>query len=727
MKWNISKILCLVGLTMSVAPLSSMEVDDLFSGKYRVKTVAGIRPSADGVHYTCLSPDRTCIVRYAYATGEAVDTLLNVGKVSGRPVKAIAGYSFGSKEDRMLVYTDVEMIYRRSFRAAYYFTSVGSNELQPFSDRFSQQQIATLSPDGSRVAFVYENNIYVKNLLDGTETQVTRDGEKNKILNGITDWVYEEEFAQTRLMAWSPDSRALAFVRTDESGVQEYPMQMFCSSSGEYDDPQEVYPRYAGFKYPVAGADNSKVSFRVWKEDAGNLETVVLPVDGDTYLPAITIIPKTGEWVVTAINRLQNHIRLLAVDIQDNTSRLLYEDKSDTYINEQDITSAVFYPDCFMAFSEKTGYRHIYQYGYDGKLQRTVTAGNWEVTDYYGRDAKGNIYYQSTEEGPLYRTLYCVDKKGRCRKLSARKGNNSAWFNPSCTYYISQYSNTFTPPVYALNDVKRKRVVRVLEDNAGYPVEDFIGKEFFTMTTADSIVLNGFIMKPADFDSTRRYPVVMMQYSGPGSQQVLDAWSSADWQQVLVPQGFIVACVDGRGTGARGTAFRSCTYGRLGVLEAQDQIAAARYMASQSYVDPERIAIWGWSFGGFTTLMSMSMSKDVYKAGVAIAPVTDWRFYDTVYTERYMSVPQDNAEGYDAASPLCRAKDLSGNLLIVAGTADDNVHYTNMLRYIDALVAADKSFEMQMYTDRNHSIYGGNARPHLYKRFIDFFRCQLLR
>ena len=247
------------------------------------------------------------------------------------------------------------------------------------------------------------------------------------------------------------------------------------------------------------------------------------------------------------------------------------------------------------------------------------------------------------------------------------------------------------------------------------------------MTTADSIVLNGFIMKPADFDSTRRYPVVMMQFSGPGSHQVLDAWSSADWQQVLVPQGFIVACVDGRGTGARGTAFRSCTYGRLGGLEAQDQIAAARYMASQSYVDPERIAIWGWSFGGFTTLMSMSMSKDVYKAGVAIAPVTDWRFYDTVYTERYMSVPQDNAEGYDAASPLCRAKDLSGNLLIVAGTADDNVHYTNMLRYIDALVAADKSFEMQMYTDRNHSIYGGNARPHLYKRFIDFFRCQLLR
>lgn len=726
MKLNLPEILCAVALTVGAAPLSSMEVDDLFSGKYRAKSVAGIRPSADGVHYTCLSPDRTCIVRYAYATGEVVDTLLDVARVPGKPVQSISGYSFGEDEDRMLIYTDVEMIYRRSFRAAYYFTRVGSHALQPLSEQFPKQQIATLSPDGTRVAFVHENNIYVKNLLDGSEVQVTHDGEKNKILNGVTDWVYEEEFAQTRLMAWSPDSRALAFVRTDESDVQEYPMQLFCTPSGRYDAPDDVYPRYAGFKYPVAGADNSRISFRVWKENDGTPHAVALPVDGETYLPAINIIPRTGEWVVTALNRLQNHIRLLAVDIEKETTRLLYEDTSDTYINEEDITSAVFYPDCFMAFSEKTGYRHIYQYGYDGKLQRTVTAGEWEVTDYYGRDARGNIYYQSTEEGPLYRTLYCIDRKGKRRKLSTRPGNNTAWFNPSCTYYISQYSNAVTPPVYTLHDAKRRRVVRTLEDNADFPVEDFVRKEFFTFTTPEGVELNGFMMKPADFDTTRRYPVVMMQYSGPGSQQVLDAWSSADWQQVLVPQGFIVACVDGRGTGARGTEFRCCTYGQLGVLEAQDQISAARYMASLPYVDAGCIAIWGWSFGGFTTLMSMSMSSGVYKAGVAIAPVTDWRFYDTVYTERYMSTPQQNRAGYDAASPLCRAASLSGNLLIVSGTADDNVHYTNTLRYINALVAADKQFEMQMYTDRNHSIYGGNSRQHLYKKFIEFFHRQLL-
>ena len=321
-----------------------MEVDDLFSGKYSAKSVAGIRPSADGVHYTCLSPDRTCIVRYAYATGEVVDTLLDVNRVPGQPVRSISGYSFGEDEDRMLIYTDVEMIYRRSFRAAYYFTRVGSHTLQPLSAQFPKQQIATLSPDGTRVAFVHANNIYVKNLADGSEVQITRDGEKNKILNGVTDWVYEEEFAQTRLMAWSPDSRALAFVRTDESDVQEYPMQLFCTPSGRYDDPQEVYPRYAGFKYPVAGADNSRITFNVWKEGDAATHPVVLPVDGETYLPAINVIPRTGEWVVTALNRLQNHIRLLAVDIEKETTRLLYEDTSDTYINEEDITSAVFYP-----------------------------------------------------------------------------------------------------------------------------------------------------------------------------------------------------------------------------------------------------------------------------------------------------------------------------------------------------------------------------------------------
>ena len=352
MKLNLSGFLCLLALSLGVAPLSSMEVDDLFSGKYSAKSVAGIRPSSDGVHYTCLSPDRTCIVRYAYATGEVVDTLLDVNRVPGQPVRSISGYSFGEDEDRMLIYTDVEMIYRRSFRAAYYFTRVGSHTLQPLSAQFPKQQIATLSPDGTRVAFVHANNIYVKNLADGSEVQITRDGEKNKILNGVTDWVYEEEFAQTRLMAWSPDSRALAFVRTDESDVQEYPMQLFCTPSGRYDDPQEVYPRYAGFKYPVAGADNSRITFNVWKEGDVATHPVVLPIDGETYLPAINVIPRTGEWVVTVLNRLQNHIRLLAVDIEQETARLLYEDTSDTYINEEDITSAVFYPDCFSQFSQ---------------------------------------------------------------------------------------------------------------------------------------------------------------------------------------------------------------------------------------------------------------------------------------------------------------------------------------------------------------------------------------
>ncbi|MCD7710649.1 MAG: S9 family peptidase, partial [Porphyromonadaceae bacterium] len=683
MKKSLLKIGGIACLLTCVVPARSLTVEDLFSGEFRPRSIVGITPSADGVHYTCLSPDRTCIVRYAYATGEAVDTLLDVNKVETSAIERIGGYSLSGDEKSLLVFTGAEMIYRRSFRAAYYFSPVKSDTLQAISDRFPKQQAALLSPDGSRVAFVHENNIYVKNLSDGTEREVTRDGEKNRILNGITDWVYEEEFAQTRLMVWSPDSRALGFVRTDESRVQEYPMQWFCSLSGRYEDPQEVYPRYAGFKYPVAGADNSLVSFRVWREEADSAETIALPVDAESYLPALTVIPSTGEWVVTALNRLQNRLRLLAVSPHDNTVRTLYEEQTDTYINENDLTSAIFCPDCFLVFSERTGYRHLYQYGYDGILQRAVTSGDWEVTDYYGRDEKGNVYYQSDEEGPLYRAVYCVDKRGKCRKLSLERGTQTAWFNPSCTYYISQYSNAGQPPVYQLNDVKRQLVVRTLEDNAGYPVEKLIPKEFFTFETEDGETLNGFLMKPVDFDSTHRYPVVMMQYSGPGSQQVVDAWGSVDWQQALVPHGIIVACVDGRGTGGRGVAFRSCTYRKLGIQEAQDQIAAARYMAAQPYVDPQRLAIWGWSFGGFTTLMVLSMDT-LYKAGVAIAPVTDWRFYDSIYTERYMSTPQENSEGYDAASPLNRAKELSGNLLIVAGTGDDNVHYTNTLRYIDA-------------------------------------------
>lgn len=705
-------------------PLQAIEIDDIFSGKYRTKSVSGIRPSADGVHYTCLSPERTCIVRYAYATGLPVDTLLDVNRVPGTPIKAIGGYSFGVDESRMMVFTEAESIYRRSYSAVYYITDVKSHILKRLSTQCPKQRIATLSPDGEKVAFVYENNIYVKNLSDNTETAVTHDGEYNKIMYGVTDWVYEEEFAQTTLMAWSPDSKTLAFVRTDESGVEEYPMQLFRSPSYKYDTPQDVYPRYAGFKYPVAGVDNSKVSLCVW--NGGEVRLVTLPYEAE-YLPALHFIPKTGEAVITALNRQQNHIRLIAVDVNTLSSRLLYEDIDEKYIQERDIVSAIFYPDCFMTFSERSGYRHIYQYSYDGTLQRVVTSGDWEVTDYYGRDSKGNIYYQSCEEGPLYRAVYCVDKKGKRRKLSADKGTNMAWFNPSCTYYINQYSNINTPPIYTLNDVKRRKEVRTLEDNAGYPVGDLIIPEFFTFTNETGETLNGFIMKPKDFDATRCYPVIMTQYSGPGSQEVLDKWISIDWVQCFVPEGVIVACVDGRGTGARGRDFRQCTYKQLGVIETQDQIAAARYMASQPYVDASRIAIWGWSFGGYMTLMTMSSVADVYCAGVSIAPVTDWRFYDTVYTERYMSTPQENGEGYNVASALNRAKDLSGSLLIMAGTADDNVHYTHTLRYVDELVAANKQFEMQLYTDRNHSIYGRNARPHLYKRFIEFFRTKLLK
>lgn len=710
-------------LVQSVSLAAAFDLRSIVSGAYQTKRVPAFLPMNDGEHYTQRSKDKSMIIKYSYKTGMAVDTLFNAASARECPFKTFDGYSLSADEKKILLYTDSEPVYRRSFKAIYYTFEIRRNLVKPLSDKPGKQQIATFSPNGRMVAFVRDNNIYLKKLDYETESAVTTDGVKNKILNGIPDWVYEEEFSVVNTLAWAPDNTTLAFVKTNETDVPEYSIQMFegeCPSLTSY----AYYPGEFVYKYPVAGMKNGKVGVFTYTVETRAVKKMNVPIDEEGYIPRIRFTQNPDQLAVMTLNRNQNDFKMFLVNPKSGVSKLLIQDKSETWIDPDNMDYITFYPSGFIFASEKSGFRHLYHYNMSGTLIRQVTRGDWDVTAYYGQDAKGNYYYESAAEGPLYRAVYRTDAKNNVVKLSTLKGHNQAVFTPACTYFVNVYSSAVTPPVVTVNNIQGKQI-RLIEDNAGLKNLAISRKEFFTFKNETGDMLNGYIMKPENFVSGKKYPVVMVQYSGPGSQMVLDKWAPVDWTQYLTDNGYIVACVDGRGTGGRGTAFSRSIYCRMGVSEAQDQIAAARYLGTLGYVDASNIAIWGWSFGGYTTLMAMSMSSGVFNSGVAIAPVTDWRYYDTIYTERYMRTPQENNEGYDLTSPLKKAASLNGKLLIVSGTADDNVHYLNTLQYSEALVQADKQFEMQIYTNRNHSIYGCNTRLHLYTRVCDFLQRNL--
>ncbi|MCH5328063.1 MAG: S9 family peptidase [Coprobacter sp.] len=701
------------------------ELKDIVSGKYSQKHPGRVSPLNDGVHYLQKSDDGKKIVKYAYSTGKAVETVFDSGTARECPFETFSGFIVSPDETKLLLYTDVEPIYRRSFKANYYTFEIKRNLVKPLSDK-GKQQIATFSPNGRMVAFVRDNNIFLKKLDYDTESAVTTDGLQNRIINGATDWVYEEEFSETSTLSWSPDDKILAYMRFDETDVPEYSIQMF---EGLYPRMSQyvLYPGEFTYKYPVAGQKNSTVGVYTYTVETRAVKKMDVPVDEDGYIPRICFTRNPEQLAVMTFNRQQNCFRIYAANPRSGISKLLLQEQNDAWI-EADIKDYVtFYPDFFIVASEKDGYRHLYQHSLTGALIRRLTKGEWEVTGYLGYDSKGEFYFESDAEGPLYRAIYKVDTKGKITKLSSHKGTNNAQFNPSCTYFINSYSNAGTPVKYTVNDRQGKEL-RTLEDNSALAsllsTVSYARKEFFTFKNDVGIELNGYMMKPLGFDPAKKYPLVMVQYSGPGSQLVVDAWAF-NWEQALAAEGFVVACVDGRGTGGRGESFMKSVYMKLGVSEAEDQIAAARYLSAQSYIDGKNIAIWGWSFGGYMTLMSMSMSSGVFKAGVAVAPVTDWRYYDTVYTERYMRTPAENMDGYLASSPLEKAGNLSGNLLIISGTADDNVHYLNTLQYSEALVQAGKQFDMQIYANRDHSIFGGNTRLHLYTKIVGFLKTRL--
>ena len=575
--------------------------------------------------------------------------------------------------------------------------------------------IPTFSPDGRMVAYVSDNNIWIRKFDYDTEVQVTKDGEMNKILNGITDWVYEEEFAVTNLMAWSPNSEQLAFVRFDESEVPEYSMQMF----GE-----GLYPGYYNYKYPKAGEKNSKVTLHSYDVTTKDTKELKVPVEADSYIPRIVFTNNDDQLAVMTLNRHQNVFNMYYANPKSGVFRLILRDENKAYVDSEWLNSIHFYANSFSYVNEQDGYAHIYLYSPTGVMQRQVTKGNWDVTAFLGYDeATKTVYYESAEESPIRRAIYKIDAKGVKTKLSTQEGTNNATFSDNFAYYVNQYSNANTPVKITVNETKSNKVLRVLQDNArlvdklaGY---SYAEKEFIKVRTASDYELNAWIVKPVDFDESKKYPVLMFQYSGPNSQQVLDKYSF-DWEQYLAANGIITVCVDGRGTGARGEAFRKCTYLRMGELESKDQVEAAQALGKLPFVDKSRMAIWGWSFGGYNTLMAMSVGNGTFKAGIAVAPPTDWKYYDSVYTERFMRTPKENFEAYAATSPIRLAKDLQGKLLLIHGTADDNVHFQQTMDYAESLVQAGKQFEMQVYKDRNHSIYGGNTRYHLYTRMSNF-------
>ncbi|MDR2622825.1 MAG: S9 family peptidase [Dysgonamonadaceae bacterium] len=693
---------------------NQIQLSDILKRAYAPKDVSEMRSLPDGEHYTMLSNDKKAILKYAYKTGKITDTLFHTDKARETKLESIEGYVINSTGFRILVWTDKEFIYRRSWKANVYDYDVRRNFLKPLSDTPGKLMIPLFSPDGRMCAFVRDNNIWLKKFDYDTESQVTKDGEFGKILNGVTDWVYEEEFSKTSLMSWSADSKFLAFVKSDESKVPVYRFQLFDGS---------LYPGFYEYKYPKPGENNSTVGAYAYNTDTKDTKKMNIPMDVDGYIPEIRFTENVDQLAVMTLNRNQNRFDMYYANPKSTVARLILHDENKYYIDPDWILAIRFSKDHFLYVSEKDGFAHIYLYTINGIQERQITTGNWDVTALYGFNPETKtVYYQSAEENPLRRSVYKVDAKGVKTKLSTNEGTNSATFSRNFQYFVNYFSNTTTPTIVTLYDEKGKQLM-VLNDNPALQntlkTLQYPKKEFFTFSNPSGDVLNGWMMKPVNFNSAQKYPVLMVQYGGPNSQTVLDRYEM-DWTVYLASLGYIVAAVDGRGTGARGEAFRKCTYMQLGIYESDDQIAGAKYLSSLNYVDKNKIAIWGWSYGGYNTLMSMSRGNGIFKAGIAIAPVTDWRFYNSVYTERFMRTPQQNENGYNISSPLKLVAGLQGRLLLMHGTSDDNVHFTNTLYYTQALEKEGKMFDTQIYPDKNHSILGLETRIHLYSRVIDF-------
>jgi dipeptidyl-peptidase-4 len=656
---------------------------------------------------------------FDFATLKKVTTLID-SKNQNKLLDGIESYSFSSDEKMILIANNTTPIYRHSFTADYFLYNIGTKELNKVLE---QVQEPTFSPDAKKIAYAKGNNLFIYDIDSQSNTQVTNDGSKNTIINGITDWVYEEEFAFVRAFDWSKDSKKIAFIRFDESQVPEFSMSIF---------KKDLYPKTETFKYPKAGEKNSQVTLHLYDVDAKSTKKVDLSQYNDFYIPRIKWTNDANILSAQVLNRHQNNLDLLFIDGNTGAEKVVLNEKDKAYVDITD--NLTFLKDnSFIWTSEKDGFNHIYFYDKTGKLKNQVTKGNWEVTNYYGFEEKTKtIFYQSVEGSSINRAVYKINLNGKNKiKLTQNTGANSATFSPNFQYFINTFSTASQPTIYTLNESKTGKQVQVIENNEALASKlksyGLPQKEFFVLKTEKGNELNAWIMKPKDFDSSKKYPVFMIQYSGPGSQQVVNQWGGSNeyWFMMLTQQGYIVACVDGRGTGFKGADFKKVTQNQLGKYEVEDQIDAAKVIGNYPFVDKSRIGIWGWSYGGFMSSNCILKGNDVFKMAIAVAPVTNWRFYDTVYTERYMQTPQENPSGYDTNSPINFVDKLKGKYLLIHGSADDNVHVQNSMQMMEALIQANKQFDSQIYPDKNHGISGGKTRIQLYHKMTTFINDNL--
>lgn len=709
---------------------NKITIKDIADGKFAAEQVSGIRTITGTDQYASISSDKQRIVQYSFRTGKQTAVLFDVNHTMGEKITSFDGYILSPDGQKILIQTETERIYRRSYKAKYYIYTIASTKLEPLSDG-GKQQVPTWSNDSKQIAFVRDNNLYlIKLLYNNAESQVTKDGCFNNIINGIPDWVNEEEFGFNQSFCFNADGTKICWIKYDESKVKSYSLQL-CKGSHPTQMQYDEYPGWYTYKYPKAGQDNAKLS--VWSFDIKSKQTrkLQVPLDEDGYIPRIKPTANAQRIIVYTMNRHQDQLNLYAVNPSSTLATLLIKEQVPYYVKEEIVEGVRIGSNTILLPSDRDGYIKGYLYNMNGQLLRTI-GGNakYDITHFYGYDENtGDVYYQAAALNAHDRQIFVTHANGKTERLTNQEGWNAAQFAGNYQYFINTWSDYNHPFVYTVHDKKGKLLSTRVDNKSLKQLTvqyGFTPKETFTFVTSEGIKLDGWMIKPANFDTSKRYPVIMFQYSGPGSQQVVNSWNVGSLGQggafdyYLAQQGFIVVCVDGRGTGARGAQFEKCIYQRMGYLESKDQVETALWLGKLPFVDKNRIGIWGWSFGGFNTLMSMSEGRKVFRAGVAVAPPTDWRFYDTIYTERYMRTPKENPDGY-ATNPIGRAKQLHGALLICHGLADDNVHPQNTFEYSEALVQADKDFKEIYYTNRNHSIYGGNTRNHLMRQIAQFF------
>ncbi len=719
-KYNILIILLVGFLTFNQAQTKQITVEEIYKGVFQTEGMQVLRSLKNGKQYTILNRDRTDgstrIDKYDYKTLEIVETIVSSTDLEG--IESFSSYEFTEDESKLLLATEVESIFRRSTLGVFYVYDLASKNLTQISKTKIQEP--SISPDGKQVAYVVANNIHLFDIASKTSKQLTSDGAKNTIINGVTDWVYEEEFAFVKAYEWNSDGSKIAFLRFDETNVPEFSMDVYGS---------ELYQKPHVFKYPKAGEENAKVTLHMIDVKSGDISKVDL---GEAYyIPRIKWMNNPNKLSVQTINRHQNHLKLHTVNAKNNSVEVLLEETDKAYVDVTDNLTFLA-DDSFIWTSEEDGYNHIYLYSEEGPLMNQITKGEWEVTNYYGYDQnEDRIYYQSSENGSINRGIYSISSSGKQKKeLATKAGTNSADFSSDFTYFINTYSSATTPNIFTLHNALNGKKVKDILNNNGLSTKlkeyEMSPKEFSTIAINGND-LNMYVIKPKDFDPSKKYPLFMYQYSGPGSQNVSNRWNGANdyWHQMLASEGYIVACVDGRGTGLKGREFKKITQKELGKFEVEDQIAAAKKLSELPYIDEKRTGIWGWSYGGFMSTNCLLKGNDVFETAIAVAPVTSWRFYDTIYTERYMQTPQENASGYDNNSPFNYPELLEGKYLLIHGSGDDNVHVQNSMRMIEALIQANKQFDWAIYPDRNHGIYGGNTRIQLYNKMTNFLKTNL--